>query len=306
MKKIFIATLILVSCAVFASAQIDCSETPKAFEPTSEEFSIESPKEPVLFKFSPEDLASTRLYKNSFCGAQFFIASEKNTESSQYKKISQLAEENQAKGFAATVGNLKGEKFSFADSEGYYQTILAIQGNNRFYIFHAVSAVKDNPAVESFFKSIKFDKSIALKKIPEAETGNAEQSNSIEKQENKTSGTGVGSGRGTGSGSGIGSGSDSSADTKSNNQTTPLKILSSPRAEYTDLARFYEITGTVTLRVTFLPDGKIGEIIPISKLPMGLLKNSIEAAKAVRFEPAMRNGTPYSTVKAIQYRFIIY
>jgi TonB family protein len=85
-----------------------------------------------------------------------------------------------------------------------------------------------------------------------------------------------------------------------------VKIISKPRAIYTDEARLNQIQGKVLLRVTFSANGQIGAISIISSLPDGLTEAAITAAKGIKFEPAKRNGVPYSVTKPVEYNFWIY
>ncbi len=140
-------------------------------------------------------------------------------------------------------------------------------------------------------------------------------------------GTGQGSGRGTGQGSGIGSGSGSGNGNGNGNGTgngsgvpkpppppkpapvgvtETIKILSKPQPRYTDAARQNQVQGTVTVKVTFNANGSIGSIAPVSGLPYGLTEQAIAAARSIKFEPAKRNGVPYSVAKTIAYTFTIY
>jgi TonB family protein len=138
-------------------------------------------------------------------------------------------------------------------------------------------------------------------------------------------GQGQGSGRGTGTGSGDGSGSGS-GDGDGNGDgngpggsrtgpppppvvagvTQTVKIISKPRASYTDAARQNNIQGSVSLRITFLASGQIGGISPVSGLPYGLTEQAIAAARSIRFEPAKRNGVPYTKQMTVVYGFTIY
>ncbi|MCW5960254.1 MAG: TonB family protein [Pyrinomonadaceae bacterium] len=137
-------------------------------------------------------------------------------------------------------------------------------------------------------------------------------------------GTGQGSGRGTGQGTGIGSGSGSGTgdgngggtgtgtsgsrdpEPRTTGPTTSVKFISKPQPKYTDAARQNNIQGQVVLRITFLANGQIGSISPVSGLSYGLTEQAIAAARQIRFEPAMRNGQPYSITKSVQYTFTIY
>ena len=87
---------------------------------------------------------------------------------------------------------------------------------------------------------------------------------------------------------------------------TKLQILSKPRPGYTALARENNTEGTVVLRVTFLPSGKIGSIEPVKSLPDGLTEQAIEAARRIRFEAPTVDGQPMTVVKSIEYTFSIY
>ena len=91
----------------------------------------------------------------------------------------------------------------------------------------------------------------------------------------------------------------------------PLMILSKPRPNYTDEARTNNIQGTVQVRVTFLPDGTIGKIsdVPQNKENLrrfGLVKAALEAAKKIRFEPAVKNGKPIKATRILTYSFTLY
>ena len=137
-------------------------------------------------------------------------------------------------------------------------------------------------------------------------------------------GTGVGSGRGTGTGSGSGSGygsgngdgdGDGSGDgsgrggpppTTRSAVTTPLQIISKPKATYTDAARTNNVQGSVRLKITLLASGAVGSITPVTRLPHGLTEQAIAAARNIRFKPKMINGVAQSVVVTFDYGFNIY
>jgi TonB family protein len=85
-----------------------------------------------------------------------------------------------------------------------------------------------------------------------------------------------------------------------------VKIVSKPKADYTDEARINQIQGKVVLRVTFSATQQIGAISMISGLPDGLTEQAIAAARNIKFEPAKQNGKPISVTKLIEYTFTIY
>ena len=114
-----------------------------------------------------------------------------------------------------------------------------------------------------------------------------------------------GSGSGSGSGGGIGSGSSASTCSLATNNG-PVCIISKPKAAYTDGARTNNIEGHVTLRVTFLANGTVGNVQVMDSLPYGLTENAIQAAKSIKFRPKMVDGQPVNTVMTFQYGFNIY
>ena len=86
----------------------------------------------------------------------------------------------------------------------------------------------------------------------------------------------------------------------------PPKLLSQPRAVYTDEARKNQVQGIVKLAIEWGTDGEIKFIFPYKTLPYGLTENVIEAAKKVVYEPAKRNGKPISFVSTLEYSFSIH
>jgi TonB family protein len=119
------------------------------------------------------------------------------------------------------------------------------------------------------------------------------------------SGRGVGYTNGRGSGSGDGSGNAASRIT-SLAIVQPLKIISKPKALYTDAAKTAQIQGTVTLRITFLATGQIGGISVIKGQPYGLTEQAIAAARAIKFEPARTKDGPITVTRALEFPFVIY
>jgi len=122
---------------------------------------------------------------------------------------------------------------------------------------------------------------------------------------------GIGNAPGTGYGNNIGGSGGTPkppppAPPKPVGVTTDVKIISKPGAKYTDAARQNQFSGTVRLRVTFLPSGQVGSVSAVGSLPYGLTEQAIAAAKSIRFEPAKRDGVPIPKVKQIDYSFTLY
>ena len=82
--------------------------------------------------------------------------------------------------------------------------------------------------------------------------------------------------------------------------------ISKPKPGYTDEARQNNVQGNVTLKITFLASGQVGNVVAVSRLPYGLTEKAIAAAHEIRFEPKKINGVPVTVTVTFQYGFNIY
>ena len=143
------------------------------------------------------------------------------------------------------------------------------------------------------------------------------------------SSAGIGSGLGTGAGPGVGSGqgpgrinnqgsgeSQQGGGLSSNNAglgtgveifdatyNLQPRILFKQKAAYTEEARQNGVRGSVTLSIVFGADGNIYNVQVIQGLPQGLTETAIEAAKKIKFRPAIKNGTPVNVRMQVVYEF---
>jgi hypothetical protein len=92
----------------------------------------------------------------------------------------------------------------------------------------------------------------------------------------------------------------------------PLQVTYNPRAEYTPQARINGLSGWIQLRVTFLDTGQIGDIYYVTESDAGknlskagLLKNAYEAAKQIKFLPAIKDSAPITVTRILVYSFAI-
>ncbi|MDX2029425.1 MAG: TonB family protein [Blastocatellia bacterium] len=136
-------------------------------------------------------------------------------------------------------------------------------------------------------------------------------------------GTGAGIGRGSGSGVGGGEGGGLGPGRGGNvgggdmglgggGGVQPMSaslrptILYKEKAKYTEEARQNKIQGTVVLNVVFTAGGSIENIRVVRGLPDGLTEKAIEAAKRIRFQPAVKNGSPVSVRGNLEFTFNLY
>ncbi|GEM_PF-398542 len=126
-------------------------------------------------------------------------------------------------------------------------------------------------------------------------------------------GTGVGGGDGGGLGPGrggnlgggnmgIGGGGSVEPMTASLRPT----ILYREKAKYTEEARQNKVQGSVVLQVVFHANGSITDVKVVRGLPDGLTEKAIEAAKRIRFQPAVKNGSPVSVRGTLDFSFNLY
>jgi TonB family protein len=127
--------------------------------------------------------------------------------------------------------------------------------------------------------------------------------------------TGTGVGPGTGGGAGPGRGGNAGGgdmDIGGGRSIEPMTaslrptILYREKAKYTEEARQNKIQGTVVLQVVFNVNGSISDVRVIRGLPDGLTEKAIEAAKKIRFNPAVKNGAPVSVRGSLEFTFNLY
>jgi TonB family protein len=83
-------------------------------------------------------------------------------------------------------------------------------------------------------------------------------------------------------------------------------IAFKPEPTYTEQARQNALAGSVILKLIFTADGSVTNIKVASGLPYGLEENAIEAAKKIKFIPAMKDGKLVSTWMQLEYNFNFY
>ena len=84
------------------------------------------------------------------------------------------------------------------------------------------------------------------------------------------------------------------------------RVLARPEPQYTEEARENQVEGTVVLRAVFSLTGEVTNIRVVSALPYGLTESSVEAARQLKFTPAMKDGHPVSQYIQIEYKFNLY
>ena len=85
------------------------------------------------------------------------------------------------------------------------------------------------------------------------------------------------------------------------------KVISNPQARYSQEARRKRSSSTVRIAIELRADGTIGFVFPLETgLDDSLLRPAVEAAKGIRFEPAIKNGVPVTAINFVEYSFWAY
>jgi TonB family protein len=87
--------------------------------------------------------------------------------------------------------------------------------------------------------------------------------------------------------------------------SSPVKILSKPRPEYTAEGRSRGIEGDVVLKVTFTALGKVEVLSVVHSLGFGLDESAQAAAKQIQFQPATSNGAAVDSPATVHITFQI-
>lgn len=85
-----------------------------------------------------------------------------------------------------------------------------------------------------------------------------------------------------------------------------VRIAMKPQPTYTEAARLTGVTGTVVLKVVFSSTGEVNNIRTASGLPYGLTEKAIDAARKIKFIPAVKEGKYVSMWIQLEYNFNLY
>lgn len=301
------------------------------FESDDKSFSVEIPVSPEKTEFSYKDVEGKGYrYKAYKDGTSFYIFSYPNAAAPTKENIknpspwfleakwrtAMVFDEYKAKTTELKSGKYAVTLAGFTEQKGNPSTnvhrILNVAVGDRFLSFRVVDKFGADPeAWMRFLESIRVggEKTRLLSERPNWAKDKPAVVESNKNGSGIGTGRGTGQGRGAGKGSGMGSGQGSGVGSGMGNvngeisKTKDLQIISKPAPRFTLLAKYYRVSGEVLLRVSFLPTGEIGNVSPVKGLPFGLTEMAVEAARKIEFEPAVKNGKPYSVSRALMYVF---
>ncbi len=286
MKRFLFLSFVSLFVVVDAVAQPAKQNAPwKRYTIRREEFSVMLPVHPAMatrktmvVRFSQErQLRTLGAYAD---GLAFTILSAEN--SSPRESLDDYLEQEifthagweRSSEKEITVNGFKGKQYIVPNKIPGTMQIFATR--NHIYRFHAFGATIDDARVKQFFSSIVL----------------GPQSGAIEVKD--------------GNGVPIKSNLDNAnAFTVKEVDQRPF-IAFKPEPAYTEEARQNALAGTVLLKAIFTADGVVTSIKVASGLPYGLEENAVEAAKKIRFIPAVKDGKFVSTWMQLEYSFNLY
>lgn len=299
-----LALTLVSAVASFAQIPVTNVEDWRIIEPIIDEFTISSPGEmKVIDSGDPEFPRKYGILAN---GTYLFVLSNPLDSSFWLRDVEKfLNDSNQSLPKLAKLD--KPMRISFKDQFGFYNDLLFTRTENRFYMVHTLSETENDAIAKRFLSSFRLVSKPFI----------GEESDTIEIEPKKTPipeispklprvGGGNGIADATSNDSSAGKNSNPSTISAQVKTNSPLTLLSMPRPAYTDVARFYGVSGFVDLRINFLSSGQIESISRMKKLPFGLTEQAIDAAKRIQFEPAYSKGNPITVTKIVQYTFTIY
>lgn len=161
--------------------------------------------------------------------------------------------------------------FKYPDGKGMVQFFAT---KDRLYAFRAYGALLDDSTMTDFFSTVslkKQDKSIEVFDGP----GSFYDKNPLD----------------------VHKGPD--VDTKA-------RLQSKTEPGYTSEAENQRNNGTVILRCIFTSQGTVTNIRVVKGLPGGLTEKAMEAARQIKFTPAMKDGKPVSMWIQLEYNFNLF
>jgi len=287
MKRILIILCLLFVTDANAQTTSQADSSPwKRYSVRDEQFSIALPTLPAMHTsrvfFEPIPKYRTQRLLGSYADGVVYtvlvLENPKPRESLEDFIAKNGYGLNPANGKNVICDGFAGTEFSSPD---YVYQFFATE--NRLYRFLAISVAENDPRVRQFLSSVSLNKKEGLEVIdgPGEPFEAVDQSPSSQADAQSTIRTGK------------------EVDRKA-------RLGMKPEPSYTESARANQIAGTVVLKVVFSSKGMVSNIRVISGLPNGLTERAIDAARKIKFIPAIKDGKYVSMWMQLEYNFNLY
>lgn len=158
--------------------------------------------------------------------------------------------------------------------------------NKRAYILHVVGGDESNLSVKRFLESF------TIGKTDGTDTAGDSAAIEIKPDSNKSSQ--------------VDDPPDSGPVYGTREVTRKAVIIIKPDPQYSEEARARRVSGTVVLKAVLSSSGKVTGIEAKIALPRGLTEKSMEAARQMKFIPALKDGKFVSQSIQLEYNFSVY
>jgi len=300
----FLITLMMILAVSGSIAVGQSSSAWREFTRDSEEFTVAFPEE-IKYEELPGPARSATYWSRSD-QVRIFIASEARNS---HPILDQALNIIDGYGMTETeISSIPAKRYRRTDDRFVYGAVT-VSTEGRSYFFFAVAPIGSADDADRFLDSVRLaPRPLEPGETPVEAPKSAEKSTKTNFDQKPPFGAGrsettspFGAGR---SSNQVPPPTDPMSRPQSDN--SGVRVLSKPRPSYTDIARLLRIDGSVILKVTFGADGAIGPVTILAALPFGLTESAIGAARSIKFEPARRDGKPYTVAKNVEYTFTVY
>jgi TonB family protein len=268
----------------------------KRVNPQGEEFSILTPVAPTLLKQASDYISSGTeeriLAHHSYGGyAGDFIFYIESYKAARPQKLLKAVSGNsyQQKVFESeiTINGFKGKQYRL-DSRNFHGKALSFVTKQHLYLITLASMDATSASIERFISALMLGENInapATGQVLDVRDSPHYKSALLDEPE-----------------------TTQSQEEVFNPRVVSRKavIVSRPEPVYTEAARQNRVTGTVVVRGVLGADGQVKNLKVTRGLEHGLSGKAVEAALALRFFPAEKDGQLVSQFVHIEYNFNMY
>jgi TonB family protein len=177
-----------------------------------------------------------------------------------------------------SLGGFRGKQYLFR-SDDVRGVIQFYEAERHLYAFEAIGAGEDDHRAKKFFSSLLFEKKPVGQEVRNGSGSHPDPANSV------------------------GVGKDPVKPFSSEEVTRRALVVTKPVPAYSGLAQRNQVSGTVVLTAVFSSSGRVTNIAEVVRLKDGLTEKAVEAARQIRFVPAVKDGRFVSTRIELQYNF---
>lgn len=183
------------------------------------------------------------------------------------------------------INGVSGQRYliEFTEVDGVLDFYVT---SKRAYILHVVGGDESNPSIKRFLESFTIGKTDGTDKASDS------AAIEIKPDSNKSSQ--------------VDDSQDSGPVYTAREVIRKAVIVIKPEPHYSEEARAYRVSGTVVLKAVLSSSGKVTGIEAKMSLPRGLTEKSFEAARQMKFIPAMKDGKFVSQSVQLEYNFSVY